>query len=124
MAVAQDRGTSPGNLVRRIAYLERRLDASLVAVGDRPSAPRAPSLRVSPNPSRGRVRFAIDAVRPGGGTVLVFAVSGALVARVPVPAAGFAEWDGRDLQSRPLSGGVYFARLEGAGPAAKLLVMR
>jgi len=122
-AVAEDRGTSPGNLVRRIAYLERTLAGSLVAVGDPARGAPLPTLRVSPNPSRGHVRFAIDAARRGG-NVLVFSVSGALVARVPVLAGGFAEWDGRDLQSRPIAGGVYFARLEGAGPAAKLLVMR
>jgi len=119
----QDRGATPVNLVRRIAYLETALVGSVVAVGDPPGARASGALRIMPNPARGQVRFALA---PGstGGTVNVYSVSGALVASVPVAAGGETVWDGRDRQSHALPSGVYLARVEGRGPASKLLFLR
>jgi len=118
----QDRGVQPVNLVRRIVYLERPLAGSVLAVSG-PAAVSASGLRVSPNPSRGRVRFALGATGPGD-AVLIYAVNGSLVARVPVGVKGEAEWDGRDAAARPLASGVYLARVEGSRAATKLLFVR
>jgi len=100
--------------VRRIAYLERKLGASLVDVGD-VSRVDAIGLLSYPNPAAGRVRFAIGDVsgEREAATVLVFSVSGRLVARVPIARAGVADWEGRDLAGRVAPSGLYFARLEG-----------
>lgn len=119
----QDRGATPVNLVRRIAYLKVQLAGSVLAVGDPAPASLAGALRIVPNPAHGRVRFALPAGREGA-TVNVYAVNGALVASVPIAAGGESEWDGRDRQSRPLPSGVYLARVEGMGPASKLLFLR
>ncbi|HEY6867876.1 MAG TPA: hypothetical protein VI792_11505 [Candidatus Eisenbacteria bacterium] len=116
----QDRGTTPVNLVRRIVYLETPLAGSVLAA---PRTTLAGGLRITPNPARGAVRFSLPA-GGSGTTVDVYAVNGALVARVPVGAGGEARWDGRDRDARPLPSGVYLARVEGAGPATKLLFMR
>jgi len=47
-----------------------------------------------------------------------------MVASVPVAAGGETVWDGRDRQSHALPSGVYLARVEGGGPASKLLFLR
>ncbi|HEY2955405.1 MAG TPA: hypothetical protein VGK89_09190 [Candidatus Eisenbacteria bacterium] len=112
VAVVGDRGTSPGNLLRRIAYLERALAASTVAVDPQP-APAHATLRAYPNPARGRVRFAVTDSR--GGSLAIYSLDGRLVVRVPLPAGSAAEWDGRDRLGRPVASGVYHARLEGEG---------
>ena len=119
----QDRGVLPVNLVRRIAYLDAPLTASVLAVDDPVPAGAASALRIMPNPARGHVRFALPA-GAGATTVNVYSVSGALVARVAVGAGSETMWDGRDQQSRPLPSGVYLARVEGSGPASKLLFLR
>ena len=113
----------PINLVRRIAYMEAPLTGSVLAVDDAPRAGLAGTLRIVPNPARGRVRFALPAGAVGA-MVNVYSVSGALVARIPVAAGGEAVWEGRDRESRPLPSGVYLARVEGTGPASKLLFLR
>jgi hypothetical protein len=119
----QDRGVTPVNLVRRVAYLETPLAGSVLAVGDPARPAVAGALRIMPNPAHGRVRFALSE-GAGATTVNVYSVNGALVARVPVGAGSETMWDGRDLQSRPLPSGVYLARVEGLGPASKLLFLR
>ena len=102
-----DRGTTPGNILRRIAYLEKPLLGSTV---DAPVAPEfAPrrTLASWPNPARGEVRFLAPA--PARDEVLdVFDLTGRRVARL---ALGTAEttWDGRDAEGRPRTG-IYFAR--------------
>jgi len=119
----QDRGTTPVNLVRRIVYLETPLAASVLAVGDPAPGAGPAALRIAPNPARGPVRFTL----PAGAravAVNVYSVNGALVARVPVGTGGEALWDGRDRDARPLPSGVYLARVEGSGPASKLLFLR
>jgi hypothetical protein len=111
VAVVGDRGTSPGNLLRRIAYLERA-SGSTVAVAPE-SAPARVTLRGYPNPARGRVRF--SAADGRGGSLAIYSLSGRLVARLALSAGGAAEWDGRDRFGRPAASGVYHARLESAG---------
>lgn len=124
VVVIGDRGASPGNILRRIAYLEPTLAASLVAVEDG-VMPGAPALRSWPNPSRGRVAFSAPAGAGAGGWVRVFGVDGRFVARARVSAAGEAVWDGRDAGGRTVPDGVYFARMEGreAGPGTKFLML-
>ena len=54
IAESQDRGTTPTLYVRRIAWLERHVGASLVAVEDGPAgATTRVALAVHPNPARG-----------------------------------------------------------------------
>lgn len=113
--VIGDRGASPGNLVRYLAYMEPRLGASLVSVADGPASP-APALRAWPNPARGGVTFALPGA-PADGAIEVYSVEGRLVARVPLARAGEARWDGRDARGARPSAGVYFARLAGGGEA-------
>ena len=113
---AQDRGTSGPLLVRRIAYLERALTGSLVAVGARGPA-GAPVLRSWPNPARGRVGFQAPVSGPergGSRAVRVFSVDGRLMARLPLSGEGLAWWDGRDRAGGTAAAGVYLARLEGS----------
>jgi hypothetical protein len=117
IAEAQDRGTTPTLYVRRIAWLERHMDASVVAV-DPPAlpatAPRA--LVVQPNPGRGAVQLAAAAGQAAG-AALVFTVDGRRVRRLALD-QGRATWDGRDESGRPVPAGVYLARLEGERSAA------
>jgi hypothetical protein len=116
IAESQDRGTTPTLYVRRIAWLEKRVSASVVAVDD--PAPRAApvTLVARPNPARGTVTFAAGAAEAGG-AVLVFTVDGRRVARLPLD-RGRAAWEGRDLRGRPVASGVCLARLEGDRSAA------
>ncbi len=115
IAESQDRGLTPTLYVRRIAWLERRLNGSLVAVGD--PVPAAPTfaLAASPNPARGAVHFESEGVADGA--VLLFAVDGRRVARVPL-VQGRSSWDGRDERGRRAPAGIYFARIEGQPLAA------
>jgi len=117
IAEAQDRGVTPSLYVRRIAWLERHLTASVVSVDGPAVSPGARAALVAqPNPARGTVSFAADA---GGasGAVLVFTVDGRRVARLQLD-RGRAAWDGRDAGGRPVPSGVYLARLEGERSAA------
>ncbi len=104
-------GCIPGeNFVRRIAFLSRRLDASVVSVGESPEASVA-TLRSFPNPARGVVRFAAERAIDGE-FIEVFSVDGRRVARIPV-AGGAAAWDGRNTAGRRVASGIYFARFAG-----------
>jgi len=107
-----DRGSTPVNIVRRIAYLEVRPAASVLAVPP-PSARIAPSLRVSPNPAFGaaRIRFASALAAAANRRVEVYSLDGRRVASLPLPQGGSAEWDARDTGGRRVPAGVYFARL-------------
>jgi hypothetical protein len=111
-ALIGDRGTSPGNILRRIAYLEVKPAASVLAVG--PPAPGAPrALSASPNPVFGpaRVTFAAGASPNPSRRVDVYALDGRRVASVPFANGPTTQWDGRDTGGRRLPAGVYFARL-------------
>jgi len=118
----EDRGAGSPLLLRRIAYLERPLAGSTLAV-NAPAPAHTGGVRVSPNPARGGVRFTVDEGDFRTGAVLVYSVNGAVVARIPLNAVGTASWDGRDRSGRILASGVYFVRVEGRGGSAKLLLM-
>jgi hypothetical protein len=117
-----DRGTSPGNIIRRIGYIEPHLNASTLAVGPGTSALARSALRVSPNPARGVVRFAWSAWRPAGQPLRleVISVDGRRVAGLVLDPSGAASWDGRDADGKPAPAGMYFVRpteVPGAIPA-------
>ena len=110
-AVIGDRGSTPGNLTRRIAYLEAPISGTLVGVDDGPALAIAPRLTAWPNPSSGGVRFGIPgATGMPHDAVEVFSVSGRRVARLEAGQGGSFEWDGRDLAGHEVAAGVYFAR--------------
>jgi len=118
VAAIGDRGGEPGNMLRRLAYLERALAGSVLDVGDAPPASALPPLRVYPNPARGSVRFAADFARVRtGGSIEVYSAAGRRVARVSLDSAE-ALWNGRDAQGRALPSGLYFARLASAPETA------
>ena len=122
VVIIGDRGTAPGNVLRRIAYLERPIAGSIVAVEPPGRGPERSPLVASPNPARGAVWFSLAA---GGGVVEILGVDGRRIARVAVPAGAPARWDGRDDRGRAAPGGLYLARLAGReGAATKFLLMR
>ncbi len=117
-----DRGTSPGNILRRICYLEPQLTASNVAVEPAGFVAAPTALKVSPNPARGAVRFAWSAWQPSGRPLRleVLSVDGRRVASLTLDARGAVSWDGRDAAGRLAPAGMYFVRpmdLPGAAPA-------
>ena len=117
-----DRGSSPGNIIRRICYIEPHLNASTLAVGPGASAPARSALRVTPNPAHGVVRFAWSAWQPAGRPLRleVLSVDGRRVASLTLDPSGAASWDGRDRDGQPAPAGIYFVRpteLPGAAPA-------
>jgi len=111
-------GCKPLNLVRRIAYLEKRAQASLVTVrGPRSDVPEtlpvALQLAAFPNPSRGDVWFTTGFTGTDSrAAILVFSITGRRVARIPITGAQM-KWNGRDAADHKLPAGLYFARLEG-----------
>src|SRR5206468_1909146 len=123
VAIIGDRGTSPGNLLRRIAYLERPIQGSVVGIGRRQPTLGDAALTVTPNPARGAVSFSLASGE--GGVIDVFGVTGRRIARLPLVAGAPARWDGRDERGRPVPDGLYLARLAGRdGTSTKFLMMR
>lgn len=114
-AIIGDRGTTPGNLVRRIAYLAAPLSSSLVGVPPGVAAESPPVLRVSPNPATARSRVRIEASAASFTRLLeVVDVTGRRVVLLELSAgASSAEWNGHDEHGRAAPAGVYFARLGG-----------
>ena len=119
-AIIGDRGTTPGNLLRRTAYLEARLAASLLDAPSTPAAQRAHALRVSPNPVLAHARVRIDAgVAAQTRLIEVLDLTGRRVSTLVLAAgASSAEWQGRDALGRLAPAGVYFARVAGEGTAS------
>lgn len=120
-AIIGDRGTTPGNLLRRVAYLAAPLAQSVL---DAPGAalPRArnDAVRVTPNPAlaMGHVRFELT---PASTTRLLEVVdlTGRRVAlRELAREARAAEWDGRDARGSRAPAGVYFVRVSGGNESA------
>jgi hypothetical protein len=111
-ALIGDRGSNPGNLLRRIAYLEVKPTASVLAV-DPPTAPRPGALAAAPNPIFGlaRVTFRAGLAPSTSRHVEVFSLDGRRVADVPMPSAAPVTWDGRDGAGQHVPAGIYFARL-------------
>ena len=120
-----DRGTTPVNLVRRIAYLETPLAASVLAVPAGASS-SLHTLRVSPNPAfaSARIRFAA-APWSLARTLEVTDVLGRRVTSLDLPSqATGAEWNGHDGAGRAAPAGVYFVhvREEPAGTAVRFVL--
>jgi hypothetical protein len=109
-----DRGTSPGNIVRRIACLQVRPDASRFNTSVLQEGAIARRLQVSPNPAlaHARVHFETEPASLAR-TVEVLDLTGRRVAALPLAAGARAvDWQGRDLAGRAAPAGVYFARVE------------
>jgi len=122
-AIIGDRGATPGNLLRRIAYLEAPLAGTTVGVGD-VSTTHGIALVASPNPMRGRITFSLRGPAPDLHDVVeVYSVSGRRVARLS-PTDGRFEWSGRDASGREMPAGVYFARLASAPRAPGVRFVR
>jgi hypothetical protein len=117
-----DRGTSPGNILRRIAYLERPLTASQLDVPFG-AAGSARAITSWPNPARGEVRF----LAPGaaaGEAIDIFDVHGRRVTQVKLAGGSEARWNGRDAAGREVGSGVYLARRTGGpGETTKFLLL-
>jgi len=121
-AIIGDRGVAPGNILRRIAYMETPLTYTWLDVPASLAGPVTGRLRVSPNPvlAHARVHFDADpAVLER--KVEVLDLTGRRVATLTLPAgARSAEWAGRDLDGRAAPAGVYFARMEDDARAANV----
>jgi hypothetical protein len=125
-AIIGDRGPTPGNLLRRIAYLEKRPAASVLAVSPG-VASGAPTLRVSPNPVFGAVRIRFDAGAgvPAGRRAEIYAIDGRRVASLPL-VSGSVQWDAHDSAGSRVPAGVYFARItdDPATSAVRFVIAR
>ena len=123
-----DRGASPGNILRRVAYLEARVNASVLDVPAGTSGTARASLTASPNPAFGasRVRFASSLPPAAGRRVEVYSIDGRRVTSLPIANAPSIEWNGRDASGRSMPAGVYFARLtdDPANAAVRLVLAR
>ncbi len=125
-ALIGDRGAAPGNILRRIAYLEKRPAASVLAVT--PGASGAgPALRVWPNPVFGssRVRFEAAPGTPAGRLAEIYGVDGRRIASLPL-SSGSVLWDVRSAGGGRVSPGVYFARMsdDPASSAVRFVIAR
>jgi hypothetical protein len=111
-ALIGDRGGSPGNLLRRIAYLEIKPTASVLAVGP-VATPRPRALSASPNPVFGaaRVMFSATLDPSPARRVEVYSLDGRRVVSLPMSQNAPVAWDGRDDGGHRVPSGVYFARL-------------
>jgi hypothetical protein len=115
VALIGDRGTAPGNLLRRIAYLERPLDA----VTDAPAPELATALTVVPSVGRSAFRFSLPHPSPSAVELRVHALDGRLVAHLVAGTDGVAHWDGRDRFGRRVASGVYLAHAPRANGTAR-----
>jgi len=121
-AIIGDRGATPGNLLRRIAYMEAPLAGTWLDVPASLAGPITGRLRVSPNPALAHARVHFE-TGPAAHerTVEVLDLTGRRVAQLSLPAgARSAEWAGRDLDGRAAPAGVYFARMEDETHAANV----
>ena len=118
-AIIGDRGTSPGNILRRIAYLEAPLVGTLLDAPYPALAALPRVLRVSPNPALAHARVRFEA-EPEAGTrrIEVLDLTGRRVVTLEVaPGVGAVDWAGNDGDGRAAPAGIYFARLAGISPA-------
>ena len=125
-AIIGDRGTAPGNILRRIAYLEKRPAASVLAVSPGVTS-GAPALRVWPNPVYGASRVRIDAApgTPAGRRAEIYGVDGRRIASLPLE-TGSVLWDARSSEGGRVPPGVYFARVsdDPATSAVRFVIAR
>ena len=101
-------------------------DASIVGVGDAPSA--GFGARPEPNPTRGPVDFVIRSPARGHATLALFDLTGrrlaTLLDREIEPGAMRVGWSGRDSYGRTPAAGLYFYRFTvGAQRSQGLLVI-
>ncbi len=109
VAAIGDRGAAPGNLLRRVAFLERDLAGVVTAVTG--VTPPALDFRIGPNPTSGPVRFMLAGANANDiASVSVYAVNGARVAQLDLQ-GGAALWNGLDAMNQQVPTGVYFAKL-------------
>ena len=77
------------------------------------------SLAAAPNPSRGGLAFTFNVPRPSPVRLEIFDVAGrrirSLLEDRLMSGAQRLEWDGRAATGAPVSGGLYFARVQAAG---------
>ena len=128
-AIIGDRGTTPGNLLRRVAYLAAPLAQSLLdAPGGTPLTVHTSALRVSPNPVFAHARVRLEAMpAPQTRSIEVMDLTGRRVAlRMLARDERFTEWDGFDDGGRRAPAGVYFARIATTGgtPATRFVLAR
>ena len=118
-----DRGTTPGNILRRIAYLEKPLTGSSVDVpAGFGGAPRA-KLTAWPNPALGAVSF--RAPDPHSREAIeIFDVHGRRIASIPLDDRTEAGWNGRDAAGRTVQSGIYLARRTAYARAVKFLLLQ
>ncbi len=115
VSIIGDRGASPGNLLRRIAYLRAPLSASVLDA-PAPALVASAPLSVSPNPAVGvsTIRFAAGSWARGR-SISVYDLNGRRVARMLFSRdSQEVEWAGRAPDGRPAPAGVYFARIDDA----------
>ncbi|PID78886.1 hypothetical protein CSB20_12760 [bacterium DOLZORAL124_64_63] len=123
-AAIGDRGATPGNLVRNLAFLERDLDSSVAAAPG--MALNGPRLAVSPNPSGGSMRFALTGAEDQTlGHVAIYSVRGVLVSEFDLR-GGYATWNMLNALGEPVPAGVYFAKVRSPQGTAtrKIVVVR
>jgi len=122
VTVIGDRGTTPGNVLRAIVYLERTLTASVVDVPSSPVADPTNSLglRLAPNPARGSIRFTAQGAASSDDAVEIVAVDGRRLARLPWSGTDgeVVTWNGRTDGGTTATSGLYFARRAGSNAAA------
>jgi hypothetical protein len=96
-----------------------------VGVGDAPAV-AALTLRASPEPARGPVRFAVAAPASGSQTLELHDIAGRRVRLLSSgwqPAGGHTvTWDGRDDAGLPLPPGIYLATLRSGATIARTRV--
>jgi photosystem II stability/assembly factor-like uncharacterized protein len=114
---------SPGDL----SVYAIELDEDPVAVTDDPAG-SVPDITAQPNPFAGRTVIEFGAPPDADAVVLeIFDVAGRRVRswrRAPSAARLSIMWDGRDSRGVPVASGIYFARLDGAGPSRTLKIVR
>ena len=127
-AIIGDRGVTPGNLERRVAYLAAPLAQSLLDAPTPPALQVSSALRVSPNPVFAHARVRIEAAPAERTRVLeVLDLTGRRISTLALARGErFAEWQGRDDAGRAAPAGVYFARIAGdeSAPAARFVMAR
>ncbi len=120
-----DRGATPINVLRRIAYLEVKPAASVLAAPapTHLASPRA--LRAAPNPVFGAARVTFSAaLEPNPARrVEVYSIDGRRVASLPMSNAVPVQWDGRDDGGRRVPAGVYLARLSDTDPEGAVRIV-
>ena len=98
------------------AVLLTRVGATGLGV---PRAERPSRLLVEPNPFRGTVRLATEALRSG--RIRILDALGRLVVEVPPEGRGRWVWNGNGAGGRPVPPGVYFAFEAETGASARLV---